>query len=134
MSDPVSRLVEAIDRKDARGIRGAYAPTARLVAMTPNTFQVATGADDVAAKLTGWFTTWEEEPSYSFIGTVREGDRAVVEFERTSTFEGAPWVVRQAHVLQLGEEGILEHRMYCVGPREGQPELAGAYGVAGAAS
>lgn len=132
MSDPVFRLVEAIDRKDAQGIRDAYAPGARLVAMTPNTFQVATGAEDVAAKLAEWFATWEEEPSYSFLGTVRDGDRAVVEFERVSTFEGAPWVVRQAHVIEVGAEGIVEHRMYCCGPREGEPELAAAY--AGAAS
>ena len=46
--------------------------------------------------------------------------------------EGAPWVVRQAHVLEAGAGGIVEHRMYCCGPREGAPELAGAY--AGAAS
>lgn len=131
MTDPVSRLVEAIDRKDAAGIRAAYAPAARLVAMTPNTFQVAVGVDDVVEKLAGWFVSWEEDPHYSFLGTVRSGDRAVVEFERTSTFEGAPWVVRQAHVLQVGPEGIVEHRMYCCGPREGAPELAAAY--AGAA-
>ncbi len=127
MTDPVSRLVEAIDRKDAAGIRAAYAPAARLVAMTPNTFQVAVGVDEVVEKLAGWFVSWEEEPHYSFLGTVRSGDRAVVEFERTSTFEGAPWVVRQAHVLQVGPEGIAEHRMYCCGPREGAPELAAAY-------
>jgi hypothetical protein len=68
MSDPVFRLIEAIDRKGAQGIRDAYPPGARLVAMTPNTFQVATGAEDIA-----------------------------------------------------------EHRMYRCGPREGAPELAGAY-------
>src|SRR5262245_30826899 len=129
MTDPVKRLVEAIDRKDAAGIRAAYAPDARLVAMTPNTFQVATGADDVAEKLAGWFTTWEEEPHYAFIGTVREGDRAVVEFERTSSYEGADWVVRQAHVMEVGPAGIVEHRMYCLGPREGEPQLAAAYGA-----
>jgi hypothetical protein len=130
MTDPVSRLVEAIDRKDADGIRAAYAPDARLVAMTPNTFQVALGADAVAEKLAGWFTTWEDEPAYSFLGTIRSGDRALVEFERTSTFEGAPWVVRQAHVIQVGPAGIDEHRMYCCGPRAGEPELAAAYAEA----
>jgi ketosteroid isomerase-like protein len=130
MTDPVSRLVEAIDRKDADGIRAAYAPDARLVAMTPNTFQVAVGADAVAEKLAGWFTTWEDEPAYSFLGTIRSGDRALVEFERTSTFEGAPWVVRQAHVIQVGPAGIEEHRMYCCGPRAGEPELAAAYAEA----
>lgn len=127
MTDHISALVEAIDEKDAAGIRAAYAPDARLVAMTPNTFQVATGADDVAAKLAEWFTTWEEDPSYSFLGTIRDGDRALIEFERTSTFEGRPWVVRQAHVVQVGPAGIIEHRMYCVGPRAGEPELAKTY-------
>lgn len=131
MTDPVSRLVEAIDRSDPDGIRAAYAPEARLVAMTPNTFQVASGANDVAAKLAEWFTTWEEDPSYAFLGTVRQGDRAVVEFERTSSYLGAGWVTRQAHVLQIGPAGITEHRMYCCGPREGAAELAAAYaGVA----
>ena len=105
MSDPVTRLVEAIDRKDARGIRDVYAPAARLVAMTPNTFQVAVGADDVAAKLAEFLASWEEEPSYSFLGTVRDGDRAAIEFERVSTFEGAPWVVRQAHLVAAGRRG-----------------------------
>ena len=92
MTDPVSRLVEAIDRKDAAAIRAVYAPEARFFGMTPNTFQRADGADAVAAKVAEWFTTWEEDPSYAFLGTVRDGERAVVEFERTSTFEGAGWV------------------------------------------
>ena len=127
MSDPVSRLIEAIDSKDPEGIRSAYAPRARLVAMTPETFRVAEGADAVASVLAEWFTTWEEAPSYAFLGTIRHGDRAVVEFERTSTFEGTPWVVRQAHVLQVGTDGITEHRVYCCGPRAGSPELASAY-------
>lgn len=130
MTDPVSLLVEAIDRKDAEGIRAAYAPGARLVAMTPNTFQVAVGADAVAEKLAGFFASWEEEPAYSYLGTIRSGDRALVEFERTSTFEGAPWVVRQAHVIQVGPAGIGEHRMYCCGPRAGEPELAATYAEA----
>jgi ketosteroid isomerase-like protein len=130
VSDPVSRLVEAIDRKDAAGMRAEYAPGARLVAMTPNTFQVAVGAEEVAEKMAGFFASWEEEPSYSFLGTVRDGDRAVIEFERTSTYEGEPWVVRQAHVLELGPEGISEHRMYCCGPRAGAPELAAAFAEA----
>ena len=47
MTDPVSRLVEAIDRKDAEGIRDAYAPDVRLVGDDPRTlFQIADGADD----------------------------------------------------------------------------------------
>jgi hypothetical protein len=131
-TDPVTALIEAIDRKDAAGIRAAYADDARLVAVTPNTFQTADGGDAVAAKLAEWFTTWEEGPAYSFIAVTREGDRAVIDFERTSTFEGKPWVVRQAHVLDLGAEGVRAHRMYCCGPREGEPELARA--LAGSAS
>jgi ketosteroid isomerase-like protein len=130
MTDHVTRLIEAIDRKDPEGIRAAYATDARLVAMTVSTSQVHEGGDAVTAKMAEWFATWEEEPGYSFLGTVRNGDQAVVEFERTSTFEGAPWVVRQAHVLRLGPEGIREHRMYCCGPREGEPELAAAVGGA----
>ncbi len=35
--------------------------------------------------------------------------------------------MRQAHVIEVGDEGIIEHRMYCCGPREGAPELAEAY-------
>lgn len=131
MTDPVSRLVQAIDRKDPDGIRAAYAPDARLVTMTPNTFRVASGAAEVAATLSEWFTTWEEDPAYAFLGTVRQGDRAVVEFERTCTFQGAGWVVRQAHVLEVGPAGIVEHRVYCCGPREGAAELAAAYAEAG---
>src|SRR5205823_5100440 len=117
-TDPVTTLIQAIDRKDAAGIRSAYADDARLVAITPNTFQTAEGGDAVAAKLAEWFTTWEEEPAYSFISVTREGDRAVIDFERTSTFEGKPWVVRQAHVLDLGAGGVRAHRMYCCGPKE----------------
>jgi ketosteroid isomerase-like protein len=132
MTDPVSRLVEAIDRKDATAIRAVYAPEARFFGMTPNTFQRADGADAVAAKVAEWFTTWEEDPSYAFLGTVRDGERAVVEFERTSTFEGAAWVSRQAHVMRVGPAGITDHRVYCCGPREGTAELAAAY--AGTAS
>lgn len=129
MTDPVSRLVEAIDRKDPAGIRAAYAPEARFVGMTPNTFQTAEGAEAVAAKMAEWFTSWGEDPAYAFLGIVREGERAVVEFERTSTYEGAEWVTRQAHVMRVGPAGILDHRVYCCGPREGTAELAAAYGA-----
>ncbi len=131
MSQHVADLIAAIDRKDADGIRAAYAPGARLVAMTPNTFQVHEGVDAVAAKVAEWYTTWEEAPAYSFLSTTEDGERIVVEFERTSTYEGATWVVRQAHILASGPEGIEDHRMYCCGPREGQPELAAAYAEAG---
>jgi len=127
MRQHVGQLIAAIDRQDADGIRAAYAPDARLVAMTPNTFQLHEGVDAVAAKLAEWFTTWEEDPAYSFLSTIENGKRVVVEFERTSTYEGAPWVTRQAHVLTLGPEGIEDHRVYCCGPREGQPELGAAY-------
>ncbi len=105
MSRHVADLIAAIDRKDADGIRAAYAPGARLVAMTPNTFRVHEGVDAVAAKVAEWYTTWEEA--------------------------GATWVVRQAHILTSGPQGIEDHRMYCRGPREGQPELAAASVEAG---
>lgn len=131
MTDPVSRLVEAIDRKDPAGIRAAYAPEARFVGMTPNTVQVAEGADAVAAKLAEWYVSWGDDPVYSFLGTVRDGERAVVEFERTTTYEGAEWVVRQAHVMRVGPAGILDHRVYCTGPKQGAAELADAYGAVG---
>jgi ketosteroid isomerase-like protein len=131
MSQHVADLIAAIDRKDTDGIRAAYAPGARLIAMTPNTFQVHEGVDAVAAKLAEWYTTWEEAPAYSFVSTTEDGERSVVEFERTSTYEGASWVVRQAHVLTSGPGGIEDHRMYCCGPREGRPELGAVYGEAG---
>ena len=131
MSQHVADLIAAIDRKDADGIRGAYASDARLIAMTPNTFQVHEGVDAVAAKVAEWYTTWEEAPAYSFLSMTQDGERTVVEFERTSTYEGATWVVRQAHILTSGPQGIEDHRMYCCGPREGQPELAAAYATAG---
>ncbi|MGD9570253.1 MAG: nuclear transport factor 2 family protein [Thermoleophilia bacterium] len=131
MTDPVARLIEAIDRKDAAAIPAVYAPDARFVGMTPNTFQVAEGRDAVAAKVAEWFTSWGEDPAYAFLGTVREGERAVVEFERTSTYEGAAWVTRQAHVMRVTPAGIADHRVYCCGPREGTPDLAALYaGVA----
>jgi len=127
MSDPVSRLVEAIERRDPDAIGAAYEPGARLVTMTPNTFPVAEGTDAVVARRADWFISWEEDPAFSYIATVRDGHRVAVEFERTSTSDGEPWVVRQAHVLQLGDGGIREHRISCCGPRQGTPELAGVF-------
>jgi ketosteroid isomerase-like protein len=132
MTDPVSRLVEAIDRKDAQGIRDALAPDVRFAGMVPENFYLMDGADTVAAKLADWYASWEEDPSYAFIGRVQDGDRVVVEFERTSTCEGEPWVVRQVHVMRVSDLGIEELRVYCCGPRQGEPELAAAY--AGSAS
>lgn len=128
MNDFVTNLLGAIDNKDAAGIRGAYAPEARLVTMTPDTFQTTEGVDAVAEKLAEWYASWEENPGFSFLSTIRDGDRVVVEFERTSTFEGANFVVRQAHVMDVGPAGIRDHRIYCCGPRQGEPELAAAYG------
>jgi hypothetical protein len=127
MTDPVSRLVEAIDRKDPEGIRNALAPDVRFAGMVPDNFYLMDGADTVAAKLADWYASWEEEPSYAFLGRVQAGDRAVVEFERTSTCEGDPWVVRQVHVMRVGPQGIEELRVYGCGPRHGEPELAAAY-------
>lgn len=131
MTATVSRYLEAIDRKDAEGIRDALAPDVRMVGMAPDVFYLLEGADAAAEKLAQWYASWEEEPAFSFLSLIQDGDRVVAEFERTSTFEGAPWVVRQAHVLEVGPEGIAELRVYCSGPRQGTPELAAAY--AGAA-
>jgi hypothetical protein len=84
MSRHVADLIAAIDRRDADGIRVAYAPGARLVAMTSTTFQVHEGVDAVAAKVTEWYTNWEEAPAYSFSvrsrkGRGRRGVRAYVD-------------------------------------------------------
>lgn len=126
MPDHVAHLVEAMGKKDADGIRAAFAADARLVAMTPNTFQVVDGREAVAAKLAEFFASWEENPEWSYLDIWRDGRVAVVEFERTSTYEGKPFVVRQSHSLVVGDEGIERHRMYCCGPREGGPDLARA--------
>lgn len=126
MSDHVAQLVEAMATKDPDGIRAAFAPNARLVAMTPNTFQVVDGRDAVAAKLAEFFASWEENPEWSYLDVWRDGRVAVVEFERTSTYEGKPFVVRQSHSLVVGDDGVERHRMYCCGPREGGPDLARA--------
>lgn len=126
MSDPVTRLVEAMGKKDPDGIRAAFAPNARLIVMTPNTFQVMDGPDDVAGKLVEFFASWEEDPEWSYLDIWRDGRVAVIEFERTSTYEGKPFVVRQSHSVVVGEEGIERHKMYCCGPREGGPDLARA--------
>jgi len=131
MTTTVSRYLEAIDRKDAEGIRDTLAPDVRMVGMAPDVFYLLEGADAAVEKLAQWYASWEEEPAFSFLRLIQDGDRVVAEFERTSTFEDAPWVVRQAHVLELGPEGITELRVYCSGPRQGTPELAAAY--AGAA-
>jgi hypothetical protein len=127
-TDAVTALIDAIGRKDADGMRALYAPDAFLVTMSPNMFHTAQGAEAVAARLAEWYASWEEDPHFSFLGQVRQGDRVAFEFERTSTFEGAAWVVRQAHVVGLGPDGIRDHRIYCCGAREGGPDLAAAYG------
>lgn len=132
MTDPVSRYLNAIDRKDAEGIRDTLAPDVRMVGMAPDVFYLLEGADAAVEKLAQWYASWGEEPEFSFLSLIQDGDRAVAEFERTSTFEDATWVVRQAHVLELGPEGIAELRVYCSGPRPGTAELAAAY--AGSAS
>jgi hypothetical protein len=132
MSDTVTRLLGAIDIRDADAIAACYEPDARLVTMTPNTFLVAEGRDAVVARLGEWYLSWEEDPHLSFLGTIRDGDRAFFEFERTSTFEGEPWVVRQAHALHIVDGAIRDHRIYCCGPRQGDPDLTAVY--AGSAS
>jgi len=127
MPDPVSRLVEAIECRDTDAMRAVYEPGARLITMTPNTFLVAEGPDAIVERLADWFISWEEDPSFSYLGTIRQGERVAVEFERTSVYEGEPWVVRQAHMLHVADGGIREHRIYCCGPRKGSPDLAGLY-------
>jgi ketosteroid isomerase-like protein len=130
MSDHITAFLEAIEQGDPQAMRSVYAPGARLITMTPNTFNTDEGVDAIAARLEDWFLSWEEQPGFSFLSTIRDGDRAFVEFERTSTFEGAQWVVRQAHVMDVAPDGIREHRVYCCGPRQGAPDLAAAYGGA----
>jgi hypothetical protein len=126
MPEPVAQLVEAMGKKDPDGICAAFAANARLIVMTPNTFQVVDGREDVAAKLSEFFASWEEDPEWSYLDIWRDGRVAVIEFERTSTYEGKPFVVRQSHSVVVGDEGIERHRMYCCGPREGGPDLARA--------
>lgn len=132
MTDHVTRFVEAMDRKDAEGIRAALAPDVRLVAMAPDAFHVRDGADAAAEKLGEWYASWEEEPRFAFLSRLDDGDRSVVEFERASSFEGDAYVVRQAQVIRSGPEGIEEMRIYCTGPRTGAPDLAAAFGAAAA--
>lgn len=127
MSDHVTTLLGAIDGKDPDGMRTAYAPGARLVTMTPNTFNVDEGVEAIGARLADWYASWEEDPSFSFLSRVDDGERVLVEFERTSTYDGADWVVRQAHVMLVDGDGIREHRIYCCGPRQGSPDLAAIY-------
>src|SRR5262245_19691558 len=124
MTDPVQQLADGIDRTDVPGIRAAYADGARLIAMTPNTIQVHDAPDATAAKLGAAFASCGEYPHSSFIGVIRDGQRAVLEFERLNTYEGETWVSRQSHTLELRPEGIATHRMYCCGPRAGTAELA----------
>ncbi len=125
MNDPVSTLIAAMAAQDPEGIRAAYAPGARLVTVSADSVAVREGAAAVAGKLADWYAGWEEGPiAHPYLRVTRAGDRAFVEIERTSTYAGAPWVVRQAHVLQLGAGGIVEHHAYCTGPRAGAPELA----------
>jgi SnoaL-like domain len=126
MSDPVSRLVDGMGKKDPEAMAAAYAPNARLVAMTPNTFQVLDGRDAVVGKLAEFYASWEEDPEWAFLDIWRDGPVTVIEFERTSTYDGKPFVVRQSHTVVTGAEGIERHRIYCCGPREGEPELARA--------
>lgn len=125
-NDPVSALVDAVARQDVSAMRGLYAPDAVLVTMSPNTFHTARGPEAIAERLAEWFASWEEGPRFTYLRQVREGDHAAIEFERTSRFEGADWVVRQAHHVDLGEGCIRAHRVYCTGAREGAPDLAGA--------
>lgn len=132
MNDPISTLIDTIESRDPAAMRALYTSDARLITMTPNTFLVAEGPGAIVERLSEWYFSWEEDPHFSFLGTVRDGDRAVVEFERTSVFEGEPWVVRQAHVIGLAGDAIRDHRIYCCGPRKGTPDLAAGY--AGSAS
>jgi ketosteroid isomerase-like protein len=124
MADPVTRLLESMERQDAAGLRAAYAPDARLLASVPENFYDLRGAEAIAEKLEQWYASWEEDPSHVFLVVSRTGDRTLVELERTCSYEGARWVARQVHVLEVGEEGIREHRLYCSGPRAGEPLLA----------
>ncbi len=130
MSDHVTALLGAIDGKDPDGMRAAYTADARLVTMTPNTFNVDVGAEAIGVRLAEWYASWEEDPAFAFLGRVEDGERVVVEFERTSTYDGASWVVRQAHVMDVGPDGIREHRIYCCGPRQGSPDLAATFAAA----
>ena len=127
MNDRITTLFEAIDRQDSDGMRAAYAPDARLVTMTPNTFKVDTGVDEIGARLTDWYVSWEQEPAFSFLSRIDHDGHVFVEFERTSSYEGDRWVVRQSHVLDVGPDGVREHRIYCCGPRQGSPDLAAIY-------
>ena len=127
MIDHITTFLGAIEQGDPQAVRSVYASDARLITMTPNTFNTDEGVDAIAARLEDWFLSWEERPGFSFLSTIRDGNRTFVEFERTSTYEGAQWVVRQAHVMDVAPDGIREHRIYCCGPREGKPDLAAAY-------
>ena len=129
-AEAATALLDAMTHKDADAMRALYAPDALLVTMSPNMFHTARGADAAGARLAEWFASWEEEPGFSFLRQVHEGDRVAVDFERTSTYEGAAWVVRQAHLIEVGPDGIRDHRVYCCGAREGAPDLAAAYGEA----
>jgi SnoaL-like protein len=130
MADPVSRLLASMERQDPKGLRGPYAPDARLLASVPEKFYDLRGPEAIGERLIQWYASWEGDPAHAFIEISREGDRTVVELERTSTHKGAAWVVHQVHVFEVGDDGIREHRMYCSGPRAGEPLMARSRAVA----
>ena len=124
MADPVGRLLDSMERQDPDGLRAPYAPDARLLASVPENFYDLRGPEAIGEKLVQWYASWEDDPAHAFLEVSREGERTLVELERTCTYEGASWVARQVHVFEVGEDGIREHRMYCSGPRAGEPLLA----------
>lgn len=122
--DGAAQLLEAIDRRDVAALEAVYAPDSVLVTVTPNTRKVAHGPEAIAALLGEWYASWEEDPGFSWLEVLSHGQRAMVEFERVSTFEGEPWVVCQAHALEWDDDGIRVHRIFCTGPRAGEPHVA----------
>jgi hypothetical protein len=109
--NPIDRFLAAITAADV-GTAPVWAADAVLDATVPNWRMQVTGAAGIQAMLSRWYA----DPG-RFEDLVRTPipNGELVQFVLTWTELGVPHAAHQAHVIQLADDRIASHVVYCGG-------------------
>ncbi len=111
MTDPITRLMEAIEQATIRNA-ALFAPDAELDATVPNWRFTVRGEDDIEDTLAGWYA---QPGHFETVTRVPIAGGELVRFVLTWEEHGEPYMCHQAHVIEVERDRIVRDTLFCGG-------------------
>jgi SnoaL-like domain len=108
----IDRFLAAVTSASIPSADDVWSADAVLDATVPNWRMTINGAEAIRAELTKWYAGKGE---YEQLDQVPIPGGSVVRFLLTWTEHGIPHVVHQAHFLQIRDDRIVAHQVWCGG-------------------